>query len=168
MNINELLDRLDEIFHPHHPETQSKETQSEEAEKNNSQEKKSSSSLIARAGKLITGFVRTVMGAPILFMTSFVKNELAHALKRDFKFFGLLSLVSALIVMALSIFWFTFSAYMALYMVEERGLTWHQSLGWVMVWQLVAVVILLLVAIWIYRSFKTSGLLKRLGKTKLS
>ena len=168
MNINELLDRLDELFHSHHPDTQSKETQRKEAENNKSEEKKNSSSLIARTGKLITGFVRTVMGAPILFMTSFVKNELAHALKRDFKFLGLFSIISGLIVMALSIFWFTFSAYMALYMVEERGLTWHQSIGWVMVWQLVAVLILVLIAIWIYRSFKTSGLLKRLGKTKLS
>jgi len=166
MNIIELLDRLDEIFHPHHPESENQ--QSQEATNDTSKEKKDTSSLIARAGKLITGFVRTVMGAPILFMTSFVKNELAHALKRDFKYFGLLAIVSGLIVMALSIFWFTFSAYMALYMVEEQGLTWHQSLGWVMVWQLVAVAVLLILAIWIYHSFKTSGLLKRLGKTQLS
>lgn len=167
MNINELLDRLDEIFHPHHPEYSTEEAKTGEAKKE-TEAKRSSSSLIARVGKLVTGFVRTVMGAPILFMTSFVKNELAHALKRDLKFFGLLSLITGLIVMGLSIFWFTFSVYMGFYLVEEQGMTWHRALGWIMVWQLVVVVILLLVALWIYHSFKTSGLLKRLGKTKLS
>ncbi|MDA8595376.1 hypothetical protein N9L20_02745 [Flavobacteriaceae bacterium] len=157
MNINELLDRLDEIFHPVSQESTEKKSDTPHP-----------SSLIAKVGKLITTFVRTVIGAPILFMTSFVKNELIHAFKRDLKFFGLLSLVAILIVMALSIFWFTFSAYMALYMVEEQGLTWHQSLGWVMVWQLAAVGVLFLIAVWIYHSFKTSGLLKRLGETKIS
>jgi len=157
MNINELLDRLDEIFHPVTEQATEKKSDTPHT-----------SSLIAKAGKLITTFIRTVIGAPILFMTSFVKNELLHAFKRDLKFFGLLSLISMLIVMAISLFWFTFSAYMALYMVEEQGLTWHQSLGWIMVWQLVLVISLVFVAIWIYKSFKTSGLLKRLGETKIS
>ncbi len=154
MKVNELLDELDQVFHSDGT-TELKEGEQKEP-------------LLSRAGKLVTKFFRTAIGAPIHFMSSFVKNELVHSIQKDAKQLFYLFAVGSVFLLFLSVFWLSAVSYFVVYSVDNFEWTYLQAIGYAILIQVIVLLILSIILYRIYKTFKTKKLIKRIGNSSIT
>ena len=158
MKLNELLDNLDQLIREEHLDHK------EHVEQEKPKKKKPSFG--SRVSGVIVKFVRAVVSAPFVLIGSFIRNELMHALKKDLKKLTVFAALGLLLVFVTGVLWFSVSVYLFFHYIEREGLTPLYAVEKLLIWQAGGIAILVVVMVWIKRSFKTKGLMQRLGQTK--
>ena len=154
MKVNELLDELDQVFQSEGA-TELKEGEIKEP-------------LLSRAGKLVTKFFRTAIGAPIHFVSSFIKNELVHSIQKDAKHLFYLFAVGTVFLLFLSVFWLSTVAYFVVYSVDHFDWTYLKAISYAILIQAIVLLILFAITFRIYKTFKTKKLIKRIGNSSIT